>query len=61
MAAQLSDAPPDPCLRRDDAAIGLGAAVLRAMIKPAPQRPADAPEYVASLYAAAGIGPDARR
>jgi serine/threonine-protein kinase len=61
MSAQLTDAPPDPCLGRADTPVGLGAAVLRALIKPSSERPADAREYVASLYAAAGIRPGARQ
>ena len=61
MSAQLTDAPPDPCLGRADTPVGLGAAVLRALIKPSSERPADAREYVATLYAAAGIRPGARQ
>jgi len=55
MSAQLTDAPADPCLERPDAPVGLGPAVLRALIKDPAQRPGDAAEYVTSLYETAGI------
>ena len=59
MFAQLTDMPTDPCADLADAPAGLGAAVLGALAKTPAQRPASAPEYVRSLYDAAGLGPPA--
>ena len=55
--AQLSETPPDPCAQLGDAPSGLGQAVLRALAKSPSERPTSAPEYVRSLYAAAGLEP----
>jgi serine/threonine protein kinase len=55
--AQMTEMPPDPCVELADAPSGLGEAVLSAMAKAPADRPPSAPEYVRSLYAAAGLQP----
>jgi serine/threonine-protein kinase len=59
--AHLEEAPPDPCLGRDDCPESLAWAVLRALDKDPAQRPHTATAYARMVGLAAGVGPPPRR